>query len=87
MTQPPVSCRDACGATAENDDAALAKGWTSLQTTNGWRCGSCSRMLRLAGAMPGRAADTTFVDRLPRTSIGALKRETASSILPVAVRA
>lgn len=87
-----ISCTDSCGATVaarhdrEQDiDAALAAVWTCLQITGRWRCPACVRVLRHAAAFEG-VSGPVAIDRLPRDSIGALKRETASSILPVAVR-
>lgn len=79
-----VRCRGLCGSTLPNDDAAMHAGWSYLQITAGWRCGSCERALIAAGRIVGTVGAAG--DALPADSRGALPRETASSILPPSVK-
>lgn len=92
MNQAPevIPCRDGCGATVIDDlvdgmHAAEHAGWSWLAVTGSWRCGACEGALWRARGVEGTAAQP-FVDPLPADSRGALKRETASSILAPAVR-
>lgn len=40
-----IRCRDACGAHVADMDEALAKAWTFLEISKGWRCPDCAREL------------------------------------------
>lgn len=84
MTEPAIKCRGQCGLAVVNDEDAVRAGWTYLQITRGWRCGACGRALRAAAEIKGSAEVPS--DALPSNSIGALRRETASTILPPSVK-
>lgn len=88
-----LRCRDNCGAAViegegvENivEMVALRQGWTLLPVAGGWRCGECWRKLNRAAQLEGAAATALFVDKLPASSIGALKKPTADTIVPPVV--
>jgi hypothetical protein len=87
---PVIACRDGCGAKVpdglvEGNPAWQNAGWSWMPITNSYRCGACEGALWRARGIDG-ARPTAFVDTLPPDSRGALKRETASSILPPTVR-
>lgn len=79
---PTVRCRDRCGRSQPNEDAALQAGWSWLSIAGGWRCGPCGGALAAAARL--RGPDELPRDALPPDSRGALTRETASSITPPA---
>jgi hypothetical protein len=85
MDDLTIRCRDECGASQPDVLEAVQAGWTNLQIAGGWRCGACCRALAAVAGIPG--AGTATGDLLPPTSIGALKRETASTISPPTVKA
>lgn len=79
-----IRCRGLCGSAVPDDEAALRAGWSYLQITAGWRCGSCERELRAAGRITGH--DQADADTLAPDSRGALPKSTASTILPPSVK-
>ena len=82
MSQAPadrLSCRDECGASVDDEDGAMAAGWSYLSIRAAWRCGACARALLEAARIQG-SERAGFVDQLPPVSRGALRKETASSI-------
>lgn len=81
----PLNCTDACGQSADDEEAATQAGWSYLSITGRWRCPECTASLRLAAGIHG-THEQGFVDALPPNSIGALRKATAESILPVAVK-
>lgn len=82
---PKLRCHDACGAEVDDEDKALMAGWSYLQALRAWRCPKCARELLAASSMAG-TPPVEGPDPLPPHSLGALKKETASSILPPTVR-
>lgn len=82
---PELRCHDACGAVVADEDAATAAGWSYLHALQSWRCGACARALYEASVIKG-TEPVPFTDTLPPSSIGALKRETASTIQPPVVK-
>lgn len=80
-----IGCRGLCGAELKDEDAATKAGWSYLQITAGWRCGSCDRELFAASKLVG-INGTSSEDLIPSTSRGALPKETASTILPPSVK-
>lgn len=81
---PSISCRGACGKKVADPEAAGAAGWVYLQITRGYRCPDCEEDLRKASALVGMG-DGAIQD-LPPDSRGALPKETASGILPPALK-
>jgi hypothetical protein len=81
---PPIGCRDGCGATATDEQAAQDCAWDYLNISKAWRCPVCSRALRGAAQIVG--TDGITEDTLPAASRGALPKETASSIAAPTVR-
>ena len=81
-----MNCRDMCGASVADQDAAMQAGWSYLHVAGGWRCGACTHTLALAARLQGTEAAYT-PDPLPPHSRGALPKETASGILPPTVKA
>lgn len=79
-----IACRGMCGAKVEDEDAATRAGWDYLSITAGYRCGTCGLALREAAKLPG-TPDAT-VDTIAPHSRGAIKKETASTILPPTVK-
>lgn len=80
-----MNCRDLCGASVADEQAAGAAGWSCLSVAGGWRCGPCSNALAIASGIAG-APGADFVDPLPAESRGALPRETASTIAASVVK-
>lgn len=80
-----ISCSTGCKRTVEDEVGASTAGWEYLSISARWRCPTCYRELRAAASIVGgtkQAADT-IVDPKSR---GALRRETASTILPPSVK-
>jgi hypothetical protein len=80
---PMVGCRGMCGAQVPDEDAAMKAGWSYLQITKGWRCGTCERELAAANSIVGQ--DEGTADTLAPHDRGALPKETASTILAPSV--
>ena len=79
-----IRCRDTCGRSVEDEAAALQAGWSYLEITKAYRCGACDGALRAVRHIIG--PDAVTPDNLPPDSLGAIKRETASGILPPVVK-
>ncbi len=87
MTDDPIACRDACGAKVADQEAALQAGWSWLSIIGAWRCGDCEGALMRASRIEGARPDPVFIDQIPPASIGALRKETASTIKAPSVKA
>lgn len=75
-----IKCRDLCGASQVDEDAALASGWSFLSISKNWRCASCVRALDVAAQYPGTPAQPGLKDPLAPDSRGALPKATAETI-------
>lgn len=74
MSVPMIGCSGGCGLAVLAEDIEKS-GWSYLQITGRYRCGTCERLLYAASTQPGtwpREGDST--DPLPPNSIGALKK-------------
>lgn len=67
-----IGCAGGCGKTVSAKDLDTC-GWTVLQITGRRRCGECDRALARVANAPG-APPRNEPDKLPPTSIGALKK-------------
>ena len=70
MTQA-IFCAAGCKSSVADLSAAESAGWSCLQITSRWRCGTCERVLRTVQSV---ALNSTRPDLLPPHSIGALKK-------------
>ncbi len=74
-----VTCGGGCKSFFEADDPnklvkmAEEAGWSSLEITGRYRCGACGRELARIATLEGAPARND-VDKLPKDSIGALKK-------------
>jgi hypothetical protein len=80
----PIACAAGCARTVADDDAASAGAWSYLAISRRWRCPTCRRELDAAQAIAGGTGTPDEV--LPPDSRGALRRETASTVLPPSVK-
>ena len=79
-----IPCSAGCKRQVADEDAATAASWDYLSITARWRCPTCWRELRAAQSFTGVEGQTA--DNLAPGDRGAIRKETASTILPASVK-